>query len=234
MTKMDVELEILQGRLKQGNKPAGLNRFGITLHRFVIGSDPICNMVCKSRTISRRHCLILIEDGTVFVRDLNSQAGTFINDVPVEGTEVLTHGDTLRVGRLAFRLIVTDSPAEPPSTPSSPPSVERPAEYSTDTVVGSDTVDASIDDLLQEADDAAREARLADPAARYFRADQVASSEQKVDESDNVSRSGRERPKTKSVGKLPAPPPIKTDDTVSAAEQALREIFQPSKGIKNR
>lgn len=228
---MKVQLEILQGRLKQGNEAAGLNRFTITLRRFIVGSDPSCHMVCKSRTISQRHCLILIENDNVLVRDLNSKAGTFVNDVPVAGTQLLVNGDKLRIGRLEFRLLVTgarprscDAPAASPAAPT------RPDEKSIDTLVGSDTVDALVTDLLQHEDEAARAARYADPAARYFRADAVPPSQPAAAAPDQPAR--KQRPPKKRVGKLPTPPPIKAEDTVSAAEQALEEIFHPAKGTR--
>ena len=226
---MDVQLEILQGRLKQGKNETGVNRFQICQHRFVIGSDASCHMVCKSRTISEQHCLILIENDRVLVRDLDSKAGTFINDVPVDGTQVISDGDKLRIGRLEFRLVVTVSQLQLPATETTPPAIPQKAgEQSVDTVVGSETVDALVTDLLQQEDEAAQAARYADPASRYFRTDQVRPA--KPTEVEPEQPPAKKRPSKRSVGKLPTPPSIKTDDTVSAAEQALQELFQLSKG----
>ncbi|MAD79708.1 MAG: FHA domain-containing protein [Pirellulaceae bacterium] len=226
---MDVHLEILQGRLKQGKNEAGVNRFKIRLSRFVIGSDVSCHMVCKSRTISNRHCLILIENDIVLVRDLDGKAGTFINDVPVDGTQLIGDGDKLRIGRLEFKLLVTVSPPQsPPPETTAPTTPDVSDQHSFETVVGSETVDTLVTDLLQEEDEVARAARYADPTARYFRADQIPPDE--AVEVEPEQPPAKKRPAKRSVGKLPTPLPIKTNDTVSAAEQALHEIFQPSKG----
>jgi len=223
---MDVQLEILQGRLKQGKTESGVNRFQIRLHRFIIGSDVSCHMVCKSRTISNRHCVILIEDDTVHVRDLDSKAGTFINDMPVDGTQALSDGDRLRIGRLE----IVDSPQTPrPATETQPRTIpDKTDVHSVDTIVESETVDALVTDLLQQEDEIARAARYADPASRYFRTDQVRPAEPaeaQTEQPPDKKPRGKRR-----LGKLPTPPPIKTNDTVSAAEQALQELFQPSKG----
>jgi len=227
---MDVQLEILQGRLKQGKTETGVNRFQICHRRFIIGSDTSCNMVCKSRTISSRHCLILIENDSVQVRDLDSTAGTFINDLPVDGIQVIRDGDKLRIGRLEFkRLITVSRPASPATDSTSPVTPNKSGEHSIDTVVGSETVDALVTDLLEQEDEAARAARFADPASRYFRADQVPPAEPACTEQDQAPDK-KKRPTKRSVGKLPPPPPIKAIDTVSAAEQALREFFQPTRG----
>jgi len=231
--KMDVQLEILQGRLKQGKTEAGVNRFSVRLSRFVIGSDPACHMVCKSRTISDRHCLILVAHGDVQVRDLGSQAGTFINDVPVEGTQRIAPGDKLRIGRLDFRLLLGAEPpaaaslSPPPLPPPVPPPRVAPDQPTAETVVGTETVDALVTDILQQEDEAAREARLADPAARYFRTDHLRSTDAPAPEPDPPPR--KLRPVKKSVGKLPPPPPIQANDSVTAAEKALEELFQPPK-----
>ena len=227
---MDVQLEILQGRLKQSKTDAGVNRFNIRTRRFVIGSDASCHMVCKSRTISDRHCLILVTDDGVSVRDLDSHAGTFINDVPVEGTQPIGNGDKLRIGRLEFRLLLEDQrspPVAPVARPTATPNESD--EQAIDTVVGSETVDALVSELLELGDEVAREERYADPSARYFRADQLPSDERSTTEPEE--RPTTSRPK-KPVGKLPAPPPIQADNTVSAAEQALEELFHAKKPAK--
>ena len=194
---MDVQLEILQGRLKQGKTESGVNRFQIRLRRFIIGSDVSCHMVCKSRTISNRHCVILIEDDTVQVRDLDSKTGTFINDMPVDGTQAINDGDRLRIGRLEFKVLIVESPQTLPATETQPRTTrDKTNEQAVDTIVESETVDALVTDLLQHGDEIARAARYADPASRYFRTDQVrpaepaeAQAEQPPDKKPRAKRS---------------------------------------------
>jgi pSer/pThr/pTyr-binding forkhead associated (FHA) protein len=48
--------------------------------------------------MSQVHARVYMDDGDVFVEDLNSTNGTFINGEQVHGTRQLFHGDRLQVG----------------------------------------------------------------------------------------------------------------------------------------
>ena len=55
--------------------------------------------------VSRRHCLVEVDDGgTVWVRDLGSLNGTWVNGRRVERAR-LGAGDRLRVGPAVFELV---------------------------------------------------------------------------------------------------------------------------------
>jgi pSer/pThr/pTyr-binding forkhead associated (FHA) protein len=93
----------------------------ITLSQFIIGRDPQCNLRPASAVISKRHCAILVKAGNVVVRDFDSTNGTFVNDQPVKGECPLKHDDVLKVGPLAFRVLIeTTTPVNKP-TPTPPP-----------------------------------------------------------------------------------------------------------------
>jgi pSer/pThr/pTyr-binding forkhead associated (FHA) protein len=93
----------------------------ITLSQFIIGRDPQCNLRPASAVISKRHCAILVKGGSVVVRDFDSTNGTFVNDKPVKGESPLKHDDVLKVGPLAFRVVIeTTTPVNKP-TPTPPP-----------------------------------------------------------------------------------------------------------------
>src|SRR5438105_3363104 len=95
----------------------------ITLSQFIIGRDPQCNLRPASAVISKRHCAILVKAGKVFVRDFDSTNGTFINDRQITGEAPLKHDDVLKVGPLAFRVVIeTTTPVNKP-TPTPPPKV---------------------------------------------------------------------------------------------------------------
>jgi pSer/pThr/pTyr-binding forkhead associated (FHA) protein len=81
----------------------------VTLSQFVIGRDPQCNLRPASAVISKRHCALLIRNGKVFVRDFDSTNGTFVNDEQVKGERPLNHEDTLKIGPLAFRVVIEAS-----------------------------------------------------------------------------------------------------------------------------
>ena len=56
--------------------------------------------------VSRRHCEFFAAEGTVFVRDLGSTNGTFLNDeqVPASVKTPVPHAALVRVGGLSFRV----------------------------------------------------------------------------------------------------------------------------------
>ncbi len=90
----------------------GYNRgrtFEITDQPLVIGRDEDCGVSVKGRAISRRHCELWLEKGTVRIRDLGSRNGTHVNGDPVEDA-ILTVGDEIAVG--AFVFIASDHPGK--------------------------------------------------------------------------------------------------------------------------
>jgi len=97
---MKVSLVVLNA-----GKSAG-HTIPVTLSQFIIGRDPQCNLRPASAMISKRHCAILIKNGKVTLRDFDSTNGTSINDKPVKGEVPLQHDDVLKVGPLAFRVVV--------------------------------------------------------------------------------------------------------------------------------
>ena len=50
-----------------------------TLSSFHIGRDPACEMVLPTEWISRKHCRINYENGRIWIEDLQSRDGTFVN-----------------------------------------------------------------------------------------------------------------------------------------------------------
>jgi transcriptional regulator with GAF, ATPase, and Fis domain len=54
--------------------------------------------------VSREHCRLTVKDGQVFVEDLASQNGTFVNGAPIRGRVPLQRNDELAVGDSLFML----------------------------------------------------------------------------------------------------------------------------------
>ncbi len=104
----------------------------ITLSQFTIGRDPQCNLRPASALISKRHCALLVKGGRVFVRDFDSTNGTFVNDKPIKGECELNHEDHLKLGPLAFRVVMeAGAPAVPVNKPTPVPD-KAPAEQTDD------------------------------------------------------------------------------------------------------
>lgn len=58
-------------------------------------------------TISGRHCELVFSAGKLFVRDLQSTNGTFVNGVPIQGNFPIKDGDRLTLGKTELRLRIT-------------------------------------------------------------------------------------------------------------------------------
>jgi DNA-binding NtrC family response regulator len=65
--------------------------------RCVLGSAPHCDIIIVDPTVSRVHAEIEPRDEGIWIRDLNSRNGTFVEGVRVESACVM-HGFTIRVG----------------------------------------------------------------------------------------------------------------------------------------
>jgi len=76
-------------------------------NRFVVGRADDCNLKPRSELISRYHCEIFLEDGDVFVRDMGSKNGVFLNDHQITETNQVKNGDKLTIGPLEFFVNIT-------------------------------------------------------------------------------------------------------------------------------
>lgn len=88
---------------------------------FLIGRDSKCHLRPASPLVSKRHCAILVRDNKVFVQDLNSTNGTFVNDRQIKGEVEVKNEDRLIIGPLAFALRIqaltpVNLPTPPPPT----------------------------------------------------------------------------------------------------------------------
>ncbi len=72
----------------------------------ILGRSPECDWVLADPGISRRHAGIEARNGGLFLRDLGSRAGTFVNDhiVDPERPVPLAEHDRLRIGPWRFRV----------------------------------------------------------------------------------------------------------------------------------
>jgi pSer/pThr/pTyr-binding forkhead associated (FHA) protein len=109
---MKLSLEVLtEGKQKGKLLP-------ITLSQFLIGRDAQCHLRPASPLISKRHCAVLQREGKVYVRDFDSTNGTFVNELPVKGEVELKHNDHLKIGPIAFSVLVeADSAVNRPTPP---------------------------------------------------------------------------------------------------------------------
>ncbi|MBC5801197.1 MAG: DUF3662 domain-containing protein [Candidatus Eremiobacteraeota bacterium] len=102
------QAERLVLRVRRGIAP----RREVALNRtLVVGREPACDVVLADSRVSRRHCVVEIEDGVPHVRDLGSSNGTLLNGTRV-GTSALGCGDVLALGDTELLVdAVGDGPA---------------------------------------------------------------------------------------------------------------------------
>ncbi len=86
-----------------------LRRIPILAFPFPIGRRDGSGLTLSATEISALHAEISQQDGRVFVRDLNSTNGTFLNGERVEGLEEISEGDTIHFARLEYRLSLVEA-----------------------------------------------------------------------------------------------------------------------------
>lgn len=72
----------------------------------VIGRQADCEIVAYDTSVSRRHCIVVPEDGGYVVVDLGSANGTLVNDVRITRRR-LAADDVIRCGAFAVRFVET-------------------------------------------------------------------------------------------------------------------------------
>lgn len=68
----------------------------------LVGRHQDADILLQSADVSRRHAVLLFKDDQVWVQDLNSSNGTFLNDERIEQEAELQHGDRLQFASFVF------------------------------------------------------------------------------------------------------------------------------------
>jgi pSer/pThr/pTyr-binding forkhead associated (FHA) protein len=213
---MQVKLKVVNG----SNSGRELN---VAYDEFVVGRHEDCHLRPKSDSISRRHCVIRTREGRVFIEDLGSRNGTFIDNQRCQGEVEATNGSLLRIGRLEFVLIVEAEQVLPVPPAAGPQSVDG----------ESSAEDNDITKWLEEGDVTAFAARKGDPETRQFRLDETervaleAASNPSNDTKEQAStdEDTSEKTKKKEYGKLPPRSAAMSNTSREAAADMLKRFF---------
>ena len=87
---------------------AHLHRIGadhiapVAPNRAVVGRSADADVTLDDDTVSRRHAMLLGRAGTVFLTDLGSSNGTYLNGTPVADAVEVIAGDVLGFGEAAY------------------------------------------------------------------------------------------------------------------------------------
>jgi pSer/pThr/pTyr-binding forkhead associated (FHA) protein len=92
-------------RSSASTPPSRGQTFQVPRGKFIVGRETDCHLVLDSNSVSRHHCVLLLDDYTLRIRDLASKNGTFVNrDQTRTGERILVSGDTVRVADLVIRI----------------------------------------------------------------------------------------------------------------------------------
>ena len=80
-----------------------------------VGRDLECDIRVSDSDVSRMHCQIKIREGKLYVDDLESRNGTYINDIAIKTETPLHPGDLLRIGPMVFELAGTKTKIKKPT-----------------------------------------------------------------------------------------------------------------------
>ena len=94
----------------------------------LVGRHQDADVLLQAAEISRRHAALLLKDQALWVQDLNSSNGTFVNDIRIEQEKQLHDGDIVQFAGFKFSVFapaqaITELPeieAESVNTTSSP------------------------------------------------------------------------------------------------------------------
>ncbi len=100
------ELVLQNGRQAGARRPLGAPTT-------FIGRSQDCDVRLNVEGVDPMHCLLVVADAGVQMRDLNSVHGTFVNGVRADNV-ALADGDLLKVGPFQFRLELTARPTVAP------------------------------------------------------------------------------------------------------------------------
>jgi predicted component of type VI protein secretion system len=85
--------------------------------KLLIGRAEECDVRPLGDEVSRRHCAVVEEAGSVTVEDLKSRNGTYVNGVKIAAKVTVADGDIVRVGPLELKVsCAVPTPAPAPAT----------------------------------------------------------------------------------------------------------------------
>jgi len=76
---------------------------------FTIGRDVGCNLTLESKWVSMHHAELNASGELLWIRDLGSTNGTFVNQRPIRESELIESGDIIRFGKSNFSIKKTSS-----------------------------------------------------------------------------------------------------------------------------
>jgi pSer/pThr/pTyr-binding forkhead associated (FHA) protein len=95
--------------LERGDSPEQTREIPINQPEFLIGRGADCDLRLRATAISRHHCLLRLSGAKLWVSDLGSSNGTFVNGQRIHSQVGLHSGDQLKLGEFLFVVDCGDS-----------------------------------------------------------------------------------------------------------------------------
>lgn len=103
----EMELKSYQLELHDLTQPGQVYRVSVT-DRITIGRKEHCMVCIPNSTLSGEHCEIVLKNGELYLHDLNSTNGTFLNGNPARVTEeVLGSGSIIEMGAVKLQVRIS-------------------------------------------------------------------------------------------------------------------------------
>jgi pSer/pThr/pTyr-binding forkhead associated (FHA) protein len=159
---MDARLRVVRG-------PLSGDTIRVPRGKLLIGRETDCHLRLDSKSVSAHHCVLLLDEYTLRIRDLGSTNGTFLNGNRIGKHEsILLHDDTVSIDELTFQIDLSQpADREAATAEETPPAVSPNAldatgilDGDTDPVVPTDVVEPSPSEPRSE--DAADESSAAE------------------------------------------------------------------------
>lgn len=103
-------------RIAAGNKQG--NSISLPQGKFLVGREEDCHLRPNSDLVSRHHCVFIVDEFSVRLRDLGSTNGTIVNGERLVGAVNLKPGDRVLIGKLDFEVLIqeaTSATSAPPA-----------------------------------------------------------------------------------------------------------------------
>ena len=91
-------LRFISGKYQGGEFPLRMNR------EIIIGRSSDLDMVLVEDMVSRRHAKISSTEAEVYIQDMGSTNGTFVNEQRLAAPALVQPGDKIRVGTTTLEL----------------------------------------------------------------------------------------------------------------------------------
>jgi pSer/pThr/pTyr-binding forkhead associated (FHA) protein len=103
MANMDARLKVLSGSFSG-------QTIQVLHGKLLIGREEDCDLRLESEFVSGYHCVLLLDDYALRIRDLGSKNGTLMNGRRIgTGEMILLHDDMVSIDKMTFQIDLAEA-----------------------------------------------------------------------------------------------------------------------------